>query len=148
MRYLCPKCGKEFEGKPNFCPHCGAKLNWPKEEAPQQAPAARPAQQQAPRPQSPQRQAAPQPRPKIRQVDDDAPIYGQTTVRRKRKAPTYALPIKVLMISFSGLVGLFSLVLLLTFLGDFLNIKGGGLGESGYSLAFDFDHSKIGRAHV
>lgn len=146
MRYVCPKCGKEFEGKPNFCPHCGEKLNWPKEQ-PVQQPAQPKPQQQAAAPQQIRRAA---PAPKMQHVDDDAPIYGYQTVRRKKKPKVYALPIKILMISFSGAVGLFSLICLLTYLGAFLKTDGymgyGGSSASGYKLAFDFTHKHMKNA--
>lgn len=32
MRYKCPSCGNEFEGKPTHCPSCGTKFKY-KEEA-------------------------------------------------------------------------------------------------------------------
>ena len=28
MKYKCSKCSNVFDGQPNFCPTCGAKLHW------------------------------------------------------------------------------------------------------------------------
>ena len=30
MKYRCPKCGRTFSEKLNFCPDCGVKLSYPK----------------------------------------------------------------------------------------------------------------------
>ena len=128
MSYRCPKCNQTFEGKPNFCPTCGAKLNWGAQ--PQQAPA---------QPQQPVR-PAPQPRPQHRYNPDDAPIASRPVRRKKKKI--YALVVKILMMSFSGATLLFSFIAVLCFLGDF--VKQGSFGLSGFKLAFAFDGTPKG----
>lgn len=128
MKYVCPNCGTQFEGKPKFCPECGVKLNWPVEEP-----------EPAPVPKMVMEEPAPAPRPvaKPKMDDDDAPYYAAPQAARARAPKPYALVFKILMMAFSGTTGLFALICLLTYIGSFMS-AGSNTTYSGYKLAFYF----------
>ena len=126
---ICPKCKQRFEGKPNFCPHCGAKFNWPAPKAPEQA-APAPAPRPAPRP--------------ARPSDDDMPIdTRQYQQARARRQPIYALVAKILMISFCGAGLLFLTIGLICFFGPFLAGDSGLPDAFGFALAFNFGNDAL-----
>lgn len=127
MKYVCPKCGTQFEGKVKFCPECGEKFAWPEEEA---KPVTPKAVLQEPEP-------GYEERPKPRYDDDDRPYYEANSAPRARRPRQYALVFKILMMSFSGMTGLFALICLLTYIGSFMSIEN-LTTHSGYKLAFYF----------
>ena len=123
----------------------------PEPEAPrmEQVPPREPVRPTPPPP--PQRdygQVPPPPRPQpTRPVynDDDAPYYAPRQQYGYRKPKPYALAAKIMMMSFSAMTGLFALICLLTYIGNFVAVKSayGGAGTSGYKLAFTFDEGAI-----
>ena len=128
MKYVCPKCGTQFEGKVKFCPECGEKFTWPEEEV---KPVAPKAILEEPEPE-------PEPVPRAPRVnDDDAPYYAAPQAQRARRPRQYALVFKILMMAFSGTTGLFALICLLTYIGSFMSIEN-YTTHSGYKLAFYF----------
>lgn len=134
MKYLCPKCKQVFEGQPNFCPNCGVKLNWPKEEPP-----ASPVKEvvREPEPEAPRMEPL---QPRHVYNDDDEPYYAPRQKYGYRKSKPYALVAKILMMSFSAMTGLFALICLLTYIGAFIDIEN-YTTHSGYKLAFYFSGS-------